>query len=101
MKVTPVTGNRGKRVFPSRCNLLLKEAVANFSCPSVYHHWGNSYKIVINCYDEEKEIAVLEKEFHAIKIGDKILCNVYRSANRVVTVELNEHWKDAGDKYDN
>lgn len=39
--------------------------------------------------------------FHVIKIGDKILCNVYRSANRVVTVELNEHWKDAGDKYDN
>ena len=32
-----------------------------------------------------------------------LLCimNVYRSANRVVTVELNEHWKDAGDKYDN
>ncbi len=65
------------------------------------YHWGNSYKIVIDCYDEEKEIAVSEKEFHVIKIGDKILCNVYRSANRVVTVELNEHWKDAGDKYDN
>ena len=63
--------------------------------------WGNSYKIVINCHDEEKEIAVSEKEFHAIKIGDKVLCNVYRSANQVVTVELNEHWKDAGDKYDN
>ena len=47
------------------------------------------------------ENAVSEKEFHVIKIGDKILCNVYRSANRVVTVELNEHWKDAGDKYDN
>lgn len=65
------------------------------------YHWGNSYKIVIDCYDEEKEIAVSEKEFHVIKIGDKILCNVYRSANRVVTVELNEHWKDVGDKYDN
>lgn len=63
--------------------------------------WGNSYKIVINCHDEEKEIAVSEKEFYAIKIGDKVLCNVYRSVNRVVTVELNEHWKDAGDKYDN
>lgn len=48
--------------------------------------WGNSYKIVINCHDEEKEIAVSEKEFHAIKIGDKVLCNVYRSANQVVTV---------------
>ena len=46
-------------------------------------------------------MTVSEKEFHVIKIGDKILCNVYRSANRVVTVELNEHWKDAGDKYDN
>ena len=57
--------------------------------------------VVSDCYDEEKEIAVSEKEFHVIKIGDKILCNVYRSANRVVTVELNEHWKDAGDKYDN
>ena len=22
------------------------------------YHWGNSYKIVIDCYDEEKEIAV-------------------------------------------
>lgn len=33
MKVTPVTGNRGKRVFPSRCNLPRKEAVDNFSCP--------------------------------------------------------------------
>ena len=63
------------------------------------YHWGNSYKIVIDCYDEEKEIAVSEKEFHVIKIGDKILCNVYRSANRVVTVELNEHWKDAGEEW--
>ena len=34
------------------------------------YHWGNSYKIVIDCYDEEKEIAVSEKEFHVIKIGD-------------------------------
>lgn len=35
------------------------------------YHWENSYKIVIDCYDEEKEIAVSEKEFHVIKIGDK------------------------------
>ena len=32
-KVIPVTGNRGKRVFPSRCNLPRKEAAVNFSCP--------------------------------------------------------------------
>ena len=37
MKVTPVTGNRGNCVFPSRCNLPRKEAADNFSCPSVYH----------------------------------------------------------------
>ena len=44
MKVTPITGNRGKRVFPSRCNLPRKEAAANFSCPSVYHKEGAIYE---------------------------------------------------------
>ena len=50
---------------------------------------------------KKKKLQFQKKNFHAIKIGDKVLCNVYRSANQVVTVELNEHWKDAGDKYDN
>ena len=42
--------------------------------------WGNSYKIVINCHDEEKEIAVSEKEFHAIKIGDKVCISFSKSS---------------------
>lgn len=29
--------------------------------------WGNSYKIVINCHDEEKEIAFQKKNFTQLK----------------------------------
>ena len=52
MKVTPITGNRGKRVFPSRCNLPRKEAAANFSCPSVYHNCT----VITECKTKRNEV---------------------------------------------
>ena len=61
MKVTPITGNRGKRVFPSRCNLPRKEAAANFSCPSVYH----------NCTVYRKEQFMNEHEFELTEEGKR------------------------------
>ncbi len=55
MKVTPITGNRGKRVFPSRCNLPRKEAAANFSCPFGVSHIGQKIKRIYAAPSDQKD----------------------------------------------
>lgn len=66
MKVTPVTGNRGKRVFPSRCNLPRKEAAVNFCCPSVYHKIKGISNNILESYIAAENKADFESLFYLL-----------------------------------
>ena len=57
-------------------------------------------KLLLIVMMKKKKLQFQKKNFTQLKSEIKY-CVMYRSANQVVTVELNEHWKDAGDKYDN
>lgn len=56
---------------------------------------GKQYKIVIKYNNKEKEIEVSKDDFYKIKVGDKVLCDVYCQEKKIVAIELNEHWKEA------
>ena len=52
------------------------------------------WKIVVKYNNKEKEIEISKDDFYEIKVGDKVLCDVYCQGKKIVAIELNEHWKE-------
>ena len=60
-----------------------------------YFRWGKQYDITVKCNNKEKEIEVSKDDFYKIKVGDKVLCDVYCQGKKIVIVELNENWNES------
>ena len=59
-----------------------------------YNRMLERWKIVVKYNNEEKEVEVSKDDFYEIKVGDKVLCDVYCQGKKIVAIELNEHWKE-------
>lgn len=59
-----------------------------------YNRMLERWKIVVKYNNKEKEIEVSEDNFYKIKVGDKVLCDVYCQGKKIVAIELNEHWDE-------
>ena len=53
---------------------------------------GQSGKIVLLL--SKIGIEISKDNFYEIKVGDKVLCDVYCQGKKIVAIELNEHWKE-------
>lgn len=59
-----------------------------------YNRMLERWEIVVKYNNKEKEIEVSKDDFYKIKVGDKVLCDVYCQGKKSVAIELNEHWKE-------
>lgn len=59
-----------------------------------YNRMLERWKIIVKYNNKEKEIVVTKDDFYKIKVGDKVLCDVYCQGKKIVAIELNEHWKE-------
>lgn len=59
-----------------------------------YNRMLERWKIVVKYNNKEKEIEISKDDFYEIKVGDKVLCDVYCQGKKIVTIELNEHWNE-------
>ena len=59
-----------------------------------YNRMLERWEIVVKYNNKEKEIEISKDNFYEIKVGDKVLCDVYCQGKKIVAIELNEHWKE-------
>lgn len=59
-----------------------------------YNRMLERWEIVVKYNNKEKEVEVSKDDFYEIKVGDKVLCDVYCQGKKIVAIELNEHWNE-------